>query len=264
MPPGGGRLHTRISVPVGVMGRRNRRADDYVPLDVTPVDLIQTRSTRTDAERFEVERQRAERQREARSRQGIDWSVCIVPGCGGSLIMYGKVRNRRDRRDPSLELPICYTHAAVIWNELASLHTRQGDFIDAIADVNQRLAEREVREREESKARRQAREDGEIYYIRLNGLVKVGWSRDFYVRLRAYGPDVEVLCHYEGTRSDETNLHRQLRPALARGREWYHDGDIIRLFLNRALEQHGPPSITAYDWTSPAQVVASKRATRRR
>ena len=78
-------------------------------------------------------------------------------------------------------------------------------------------------------------------------------------RLKSYGASVELLALYPASRDDETNLHRQLTPARARGREWYEDGPIIQLFIDKALEQFGmPPSFDGL-WTEPKRIVAGKR-----
>jgi hypothetical protein len=68
-----------------------------------------------------------------------------------------------------------------------------------------------------------------------------------------------VLALYPGSRDDETNLHRQLRPARALGREWYEDGDILADFVAVALEQHGPPPPIGSLLMAAKQIVAGKR-----
>lgn len=210
--------------------------------------------------RHRDDHERDERQRAARVDDGIDWSLCIVPGCGKELTGFlARMRHERtDRRDSTLELPICFPHAAVIWKSLVKAHTQRDEFIEAVADVNQRLAEREVREHEQEKRDFLAREDGDIYFIRLNDLIKVGWTRDIYQRVRSYGASAELLAYYPATRDDETNLHRQLTPARAKGREWYDDGPIVQQFIDQALAKYGTPKIELF-WTTPKRVVAGKR-----
>ena len=84
-------------------------------------------------------------------------------------------------------------------------------------------------------------------------------------RLKAYGPNIELLCHYPGTKQDETTLHRQLRDSLAKGREWYHDDEVLALFINQAIERHGPPKqhLLPY-WTEPKPPEIRQRGNRRR
>lgn len=111
--------------------------------------------------------------------------------------------------------------------------------------------------------RRKPTSFGEIYYVQADGLIKVGWTTKLADRVRAYGPKAVLLANYPGTRADEAALHRQLKPCLYRGREWYTDGPIIRDFIAKAIEQHGPPRFKDTGWTEPKTVVAGKRAGRR-
>lgn len=252
------------------MGRRNRRDEQFTPLDLTPAELPKPKPRPIPPTREQVaetRRRREQQQWDAQQRQaaarvnhGIDWSVCIVPGCGEELTSYGRLNHdMRNRRDSTKELPICYRHAAIIWLDLVGFHTKRGEFIDAIADVNDALQARRDAEYEKMKADSLAdTRNGDIYFIRLNGLVKVGWTRNIWQRLKSYGASAELLVNYPASRDDETNLHRQLRPALAKGREWYEDGPIIADFISKALKEYGSPIVEA-DWTTPKRIVAGKR-----
>lgn len=113
-------------------------------------------------------------------------------------------------------------------------------------------------------SRRQPSAMGEIYFVQVDELIKVGWTSKLAERVRAYGPNAVLLVNYPGTRADESALHRQLTPARYRGREWYSDGDVIRMFITEAIEKHGPPRFQTLGWSEPRQVVAGKRATRGR
>lgn len=256
------------------MPRRNQR-EQYEPLDMTPLEFparnpfappprpighggpIKTRT--------QIENERADRERVARMKRGIDWSVCIVPGCGEELIgRFGGVAHKPGRRDPKCELPMCPTHSGVMWRQMVTDYLEDPRFIEAIADVNERVFAREDAEEAEHKRHRKAMKHGDIYFIRLNDLIKVGWTRDLWSRVKAYGASAQLLVAYPGTRDDETTLHRQLRPALAKGREWYEDGSILAHFIDEALAKYGqPPSFDAM-WTQPKRIVAGKRAARAR
>lgn len=254
------------------MGRRNRRVETFAPLDLTPSDLNTPPHSEAQwavrhARNRESDRGRSERQQRARINRGIDWSSCVIPGCGKSLRTHGASFGTPaiDRRDASLDLPMCYDHAAVVWKALARSFVSDPKFIEAVADVNERLQQRESRELEERKASKRANiTHGDIYFVRVGGLVKVGWTRDLWARLKSYGAAAELLVTYPGSRDDETNLHRQLRPALAKGREWYHDGDVIAHFINEALAKYGMPPTFESLWTEPKRVVAGKKAARYR
>lgn len=252
------------------MGRKNRRAASFVPLDLTPSDLDSPPITESQRQRRaerhrESNLDRARRQAEARVNKGIDWSTCIVPGCGRELTWHGTssgppTQQSVSRRDATLDLPICYDHAAVVWRQLVRWHANDDKFAEAVADVNERAATRRQREHEERKARNLAQVHGDIYFVRVGGLVKVGWTRDLWARVKSYGASAELLAYYPATRADETTLHRQLRPALAKGREWYEDGAVVALFIKEAFEKHGAKVRTFEDmWTQPKRIVAGKR-----
>lgn len=255
-----------------LMGRKNRRRrDTFVPLDLTPEQIPKPPAPKMHPigngsyrrERFDEGRWRADRQREARTQRGIDWSVCLVPGCGKSLLLWGSNPHPEDRRDVSMELPLCYDHQAVVWRMCITYYADKPEFAERVADVNERIAAREQREADAEKHAFMQRQDGMLYFIRLGDLVKVGWTRDLRSRLKSYGASASLLVAYPGTRDDETTLHRQLRPALAKGREWYHDGDVINHFISEALEQYGPPPTFDDMWTQPKRIVAGKRVGRR-
>lgn len=182
-----------------------------------------------------------------------------MPGCGAPLFTWGKRAMHPDpaRRDCTVALPLCYSHLAIAYLQALPGHD-DPLLVEAVAEATERRAGHEQTEREKRKRAYLERIDGDIYFVRLNGLIKVGWSRDIEARLRAYGPSAELLCHYEGTRHDETNLHRQLRPFLAKGREWYDECPAIHDFINDAIAKHGEPYLKA-EWTQPKTIVAGKR-----
>lgn len=245
------------------MPRRNRR-EPHPPLDLTPADVVPVQRPKpleagesVWRRREKRERENYERQRQARMREGIDWSICLVPGCGEELRVFGHLRHPKSLRDPERELPLCDLHAVVVWKRVQEMNGQP-----AIIETAERLrAQDRARAfliHEADKLDNRTNQQGHIYFVRLNGLVKAGWSGNLYDRLRAYGPDVEILCHYPATRQDETTLHRQLRPVLAKGREWYHDCDVVRLFIDEAIRKHGKPTIRI-DWTQPKGPVTKPR-----
>lgn len=248
------------------MGRKNNRADTYEPLDLTFVETQPRPMPGPYNARLAADerRQREERQRKARINKGIDWSVCLVPGCGEELRRYGRMLFAdSSQRDHATSLPLCLAHLSVAFNQLNADPDHQL-VVDAVALVIERKATKVDEDAEARRKAHLARTDGHIYAVRHNGLIKVGWSRDVHQRIHSYGPDVQVLCIYKGTRDDETNLHRQLKPARARGREWYEDGPILADFIAKAVEQHGEPEARDY-WSRPtAPTPRTHRSSRRR
>lgn len=246
------------------MGRKNNRQNlGYEPLDLTQVvpkrpaipPSDTSREARVRAAHWHEQMDR--RQRDARANQGIDWNVCLVPGCGTSLdSMFS--RQRPEDRDHRTRLPLCLDHLAVAVKQ-ASYKRDDPLIVGAVASVIERQQARIRSAEEKAKKERLARTDGVIYYLRLNGLIKVGWSREVGQRIASYGPQVEVLAIHPGSRHDETNLHRQLKPARAVGREWYEDGPILQRFISEVIEQHGPPPKFESRMSKPKQIVAGKR-----
>lgn len=247
------------------MGRKNNHlrfdpvdyTDAEIPTIPSPIKRVET-PAQYEA-RWDARRQREERQRKARIAQGIDWSICLVPGCGEELSYWSRTAHPVSRRDVDLDLPLCWTHMAIVFKMTAASFAEDRQFIEALADVNERLAARNAREEVAERAAFMARETGDIYFVRVGELVKVGWTRDLWARLKAYGASAVLLASYPATRQDETNLHRQLTPARAKGREWYEDGAVIAHFIDEALAKYGAPPKLDGLWTQPKRTVAGKR-----
>lgn len=237
------------------MPRRNQRDGDHEPLSITPADIPNPpRSPRreTYAEREarldrEAERRRAQAKADRRKRIAAaitDWKICLIPGCDLQSIFIP------EKTDVDLYLPICNHHAVIIKRQL---DPRWGDDdVVALRRQRQQLQEQyqDAMQRVGTMSGNGGATQGQIYFVRLNGLIKVGWSGDLTARLKAYGPEVEILCHYKASRRDETLMHRQLRPYLARGREWYHDCKLIADVVTGIVKQHGEPHLSAF-WTAP-------------
>lgn len=242
------------------MPRRNKRVEYKPPEDLTPAAFIpySPRKDRRHLENLEAEaRENYQRQRQARMLNGIDWSVCLVPGCGTALIAWKRLEYENPkRRDVQVLLPLCLEHAVIAW-QMVQTSRDQPTLIETNEMVRKRTEAKAAAAEEAEKARFLRRREGDIYFVRLGPLVKVGWSRDLYSRLKSYGASAEVLCHYPATRDDEMYLHRQLKPARAAGNEWYEDGPVIAMFLQEALNKYGPPTVVPR-WTEPKRVVGSR------
>lgn len=214
----------------------------------TRIETHEERDRRLSAE-FGRRRERQDRRTDERVARAItDWTVCCIPGCGASLNIPG---HRLKPQATSEILPVCYRHQAVI----ANMHDKARERL-----ARQQVEVVEARDRkldllEESDGATQ----GQIYFVRLNGLIKVGWASRLRSRLKRYGAGVVVLCHYPASRQEETELHRSLRPYLAMGREWYEDCQLINDVIAKVIERHGEPTIFPY-WTAPKPDVVCKRS----
>lgn len=152
---------------------------------------------------------------------------------------------------------ICERHADALWHRVEQRDSTVCD--EVVQGAEGREYTRAECRAKRSSAKRQPDAMGQVYFVLVDGLVKVGWSSKLADRIRAYGPKATLLVNYPGTRADESNLHRQLTPARFKGREWYHDNDIVRGFVKEALATYGPPRFTSLGWTEPKQIVAGKR-----
>lgn len=256
------------------MPRRNQRTV-YEPLSslpdvvITPTVPEQRRwlSPREWEEERDRRWQRTRERNERRAKQRVaaaitDWAICCIPGCERPSTLkswWGRETHPADTDD---KLPVCFDHATVIWRMIQSAN---GDptVIETTHMLQAKATARAKAEHEQAKATRMASLDGDIYFVRINDLIKVGWSRDVYDRVKSYGASAELLCCYPATRDDETHLHRQLRPALAKGREWYHDGQVIQMFLTEARKNPGS-WLFEVEWTEPKDVINGRRRANKR
>lgn len=152
---------------------------------------------------------------------------------------------------------LCEQHADAIWFRVEQRDTDNCD--QPIVGAEGRESTRAESRKKRTVEKRKPSAMGQIYFVLVDGLIKVGWTASLADRVRAYGPKATLLVNYPATRADETALHKQLTPARAHGREWYSDCGITRMFIDEALAKHGPPRFTAIGWTEPKQVVAGKR-----
>jgi hypothetical protein len=217
--------------------------------------------------RRERRKQRAQTELEAYHAFHRDkWTNCVVPGCEFTvprLLDFTK----------GISIALCTPHQVAVWEHvndmlddpdvsetMAALKARREAILLAQADAAQ--AQAELLRQQRAERQRDLDAPGDIYYARVGTLIKVGWTGDLYERIRSYGADAELLAHYKGTRRDETNLHRNLAPSRAKGREWYRDDAVIRAFISNVIREHGKPRFTETQWTKPKQIVAGKRAMR--
>lgn len=144
---------------------------------------------------------------------------------------------------------LCEPHADAAWYEVEKRDALR--FEQDIVGAEGRDYMRDEFRKQRKAARAKPTALGEIYFVQIDDLIKVGWTSKLAERIRAYGPKAILLANYPGTRKDEAALHRQLVPARFRGREWYVDGPIIRAFIDEAVAKHGPPRFDAIPWTEP-------------
>ncbi|WP_327582461.1 GIY-YIG nuclease family protein [Nonomuraea sp. NBC_00507] len=76
-----------------------------------------------------------------------------------------------------------------------------------------------------------------VYFIKRDGLIKIGWTTNIRSRMKALRPD-EVLHVQPGTQKDEAALHRAFRHLRVgtetggrRLREWFQPGDDLVAYI---------------------------------
>lgn len=82
---------------------------------------------------------------------------------------------------------------------------------------------------------------GTIYYLRVGGYIKIGWTSDLTKRMRQYPPDTVLLATEPGSRADETRLHKRFAHLRTHGREWFPLAPQITDHIRLVIDRHGPP-----------------------
>lgn len=82
---------------------------------------------------------------------------------------------------------------------------------------------------------------GTIYFIRVGGHIKIGWTSNLAKRMRQYAPDTILLATCPGTRKDENQLHKRFAVHRTFGREWYALVPPILEHIKSLVREHGEP-----------------------
>lgn len=103
---------------------------------------------------------------------------------------------------PLAPFPICMDHAIKASAHLMAVH---------------RL------EAEQRRAGEPPRQDppGVVYYLYLDGLIKIGHTTHLPTRLNSYPPQTQLLASEPGTLADEKRCHAQFAAQLAARKEWF-------------------------------------------
>lgn len=143
---------------------------------------------------------------------------CIWPGC--------ELRKIHD-------LPLCRDHVIVIteWEDPQIVVAREARAtVTAAVDRGETIP-----------ANSRFGTGGYVYFLRVDDLIKIGYSTQPHRRLREYPPNAEVLAVIPGTKKSEAALHGRFRFALQRGREWFRPADEILEYVKEMVEHYGPP-----------------------
>jgi hypothetical protein len=169
--------------------------------------------------------------------------------------------------DPFYEVHLCTEHAHRVRNTINRYEARIDQRIaDAAADI----AARKQATAEKIESGYQPGDGdiipGWVYYIELDGLIKIGFSKNVTNRMRQYAPTAKLLAAEPGTKKIERARHQHFGGHLARGREWFHDVPPLREWIDTVINEYGGAGHLAYTWGGPGKPapVASKRIRNRR
>lgn len=197
---------------------------------------------------------RKQEEREANASDVHAFTWCLWPDCG-------------QYADIFLRVHLCHVHAVEV-NE--ALH-REAEFtLNARAKHHAEADANKARTAEliESGFKPGAGDliPGWVYYIELDGLIKIGFSTNVANRMRAYAPTAKLLAAEPGTKKVERARHQHFGAYLARGREWFQDVPELRTWITTVITEYGSADHMAYTWGGPAkpEPVGTKHIRNRR
>lgn len=72
-----------------------------------------------------------------------------------------------------------------------------------------------------------------VYYLRMDGMIKIGTTGNLKHRIAAYPPYAQLLVTEPGSHELETRRHREFNEYLLSGKEWFAFGDRLRIHIER-------------------------------
>lgn len=151
----------------------------------------------------------------------------------------------RDESTDKADVPLCTQHALRAWMLLNRAVQEDLDGARGLAKAADREREffaEQRRQKREATAR--DRRPGHVYYLRLDGRIKIGWSSDLKQRLSTYAPTATLLATHAGTLHDEQELHRTFAYCRTHGREWYDPSPGLMDHIETVRREHGVPNRT--------------------
>lgn len=175
---------------------------------------------------------------------------CVWPECYGKKAMWG--------------VPLCEDHAmdvfdqVILNNPMGYLEARQNGAKEA--ENLQETLRKEDQERQAQKLRASRTHPGWVYYIRIDGQIKIGWTRNVENRTRAYPPSSVLLATHPGTTYLERQMHKKFAHLKAKGREWFLDDPSLEDHIAKVRADFPDQQQKAYQFrdargTSKAQPV---------
>lgn len=146
---------------------------------------------------------------------------------------------------------MCLECQVYVSENLLSVH-RQPQMSATLYEAEiRRLNAKKEREKTIERIRKGNPAEGFVYYMRINGQIKIGYAADVTARMRHYPPGTELLAVEAGTLHTERERHQQFYRERIRGREWFEESDDLRAHIESVVEANGSPDALAYEFTRP-------------
>lgn len=113
---------------------------------------------------------------------------------------------------------------------------------EAIARMSRQRHEQKKLDARMTRMLEQAESDGWVYYMRINGRIKIGYTTNLRQRSRSYPPGTELLAVEPGTRETEKRRHDQFSRSLAQGREWFAESDALTQHIADLATRYAAPA----------------------
>lgn len=114
-----------------------------------------------------------------------------------------------------------------------------------------RLNAKKAKDETVKRIRKDSAGPGFVYYIRINGQIKIGYAADVTARMRHYPPGSELLAVEAGTLHTEKERHQQFGRDRVRGREWFNESQTLAAHITEVVAANGKPDVLAYEYTRP-------------
>jgi hypothetical protein len=127
---------------------------------------------------------------------------------------------------PDAPFPICAHHASTLFRYMADAIDHADDFTRltvGLEDIDEHRAIKFRAERQPT--------PGVIYYLMVDGLVKIGYTANLDKRLADYPPSAQLLATEAGDAALEAARHREFGEYLTARREWFTPGPKLRLHI---------------------------------
>lgn len=139
--------------------------------------------------------------------------------------------------------------------EIVTALTDRVDFPELRHFLTDKEVTRDLAEKQRARTIRRIdpTKQGFVYYMRMNGQIKIGFATDVTKRMRAYPPETELLAVEPGDMSVERDRHVEFRGELVRGREWFRETARLSRLIESLRATHGDPASLAYEYTRHAE-----------